>query len=433
MKILNILAASLLLPFALLAGEVKFSATSHDFGDIAGGFCQPAVFVLTNNTDAPIAIMRVQAQRIIRAQFQRGYIRPGQSVNISLTVEKPTTGRFDESVEVYLSNTTKPYQLRLSGTAVSAVECFPDKSNWEVREIRIIDADTRAIIPGAEAHFKQNFSREIPLQRRDGKLVAQLPIGMYGVEASAKGYIPLSTERQIRKTEPIIYVELSRGYTPAVVPDPQPVAAVEPEPLRQTLPAPTAKDSVLPASLYKDNNVVFLIDVSLSMKRNGKMQNVQKSMHGLIDALRLQDSIGIAVYNNSSRVLAAHLSGNDKAALHQIIDSLVPEGLTNGVAGLQTAYRLAAATKNDGGNNQLLLVTDGEFSGAGQSATEFDDLVGAYAEQGIKLSILSFGDDIDAIAGLKRIAHKGHGNYVEFSNLQAENVLIEEIKQQSLK
>lgn len=433
MKTLVFWAVSFFTAIAAYSGEVQFSATSHDFGEFAGGYCQPAVFTVTNNTDAPVAIIRVQASRIVRVQFQRGYIRPGQSATISMTVEKPTMGRFDELVDVFLSHSTRAFPLRVSGTTVSAVECFPDKSNWEMREIRIVDAETRSIIPGAEAHFRQNMAREIPLQRRDGKLVGQLPIGMYGIEANAKGYARSSSQRQIRKTEPIVYIELSRTVIPA--PDPEPVAEVHPvaEPVPVATPQPVNSDSVLPAALYMENNIVFLIDVSLSMKRNGKMENVQKSMHRLINALRPQDSIGIAVYNNVSRVLASHLSGRDKAVLHRLVDSLTPEGLTNGVSGLQTAYKLAVETKNVSGNNQVLLITDGEFSGAGQSAEDLEAVVESYAAQDIKLSILSFGEDADAIAGLKRITRKGTGNYIEFSNLQSENILLDEIKHQSLK
>ena len=139
------------------------------------------------------------------------------------------------------------------------------------------------------------------------------------------------------------------------------------------------------------------------------------------------------MYNNVSRVLASHLSGRDKAVLHRLVDSLTPEGLTNGVSGLQTAYKLAGQTKNVSGNNQVLLITDGEFSGAGQSAQDLEAVVESYAAQDIKLSILSFGEDADAIAGLKRITRKGTGNYIEFSNLQSENILLDEIKHQSLK
>lgn len=441
MKTLVLWAASIFAAIAAYSGEVQFSATSHDFGQFAGGYCQPATFTVTNNTDAPIAIIRVQASHIVRTRFQRGYIRPGQSATISMTVEKPTMGQFDESVEVFLSHSTKPFPIRISGTTVSAVECFPDKSNWEMREIRIVDAETRSIIPGAEAHFKQNMEREIPLQRRDGKLVGQLPIGMYGIEANAKGYTSTASQRLIRKTEPIVYVELSRTSIPEPITVPQEHVVTEPAPVAEPVPmaVPTAQpktetsDSILPEALYKENNIVFLIDVSLSMKRNGKMQNVQKSMHRLIDALRPHDSIGIAVYNNTSRVIASHLSGNDKAVLHRLVDSLSPEGLTNGVAGLQTAYKLALQTKNASGNNQLLLITDGEFSGSGQSAEDLEKIVESYAAQDIKLSILSFGEDPDAIAGLKRITRKGTGNYIEFSNLQTENILLDEIKHQSLK
>ncbi len=431
-RMLVFLAVSFFISLASYAGEVSFDKTSHDFGPIAGGYYQPAQFMFTNNTDAPIAIINIQASRTVKLQYQRGYIRPGQSASISLKFESQTLGKFSETARVFLSNSDQPVVLKISGTMITAVECFPDKSNWEIREIRIIDALTKEVIPNAEAEFKLNFQKNIPIKKQsDGRYLAQLPIGMYDVEASAKGYLPLSTERHIRKTEPIIYIELIRNGQPQAEPVAEQVAT--PEPVAASEPVEDYGDSLLPSALYKQNNIVFLIDISLSMKKNGKMQQVQQSMHGLIDALRTTDSIGVVVYNNTAKTVASQLSGQDKSQLHRVVDSLVPAGLTNGVAGLQMAYQIASNSKNIDGNNQIILITDGEFSTTGQSEGELAKVISSYAEQSIKMSILSFGEDRDAIAGLKRIAKKGEGNYLDFSNLQAGNILLEEIKNQSIK
>lgn len=426
------LAVSFLIPLFVAAGEIEFSRTEYDLGSIAGGYYQPAQFAFTNKTDAQTAILSVRSAPSVKLEYQRGYIKTGETSVISIKIETQTLGDFAETVQIYFAHTDKPYLLKITGKMVTAVECFPDKSNWEMREIRIIDKESKEIIHEAEAEFAFNFERNITIKKQtDGRLLAQLPIGRYGVKARAQYHASISEERYIRKTEPIIYIELS----PTGEPQPQAIRTPAPqEQIRLLPPAPTDYgDSVLPASLYRHNNIVFLIDISLSMRRNGKMQNVQKAMHGLIDALRPTDSIGIVVYNNKATTLISQLSGADKDSLHATVDKLVPAGLTNGVSGLQMAYQIASESKNIDGNNQILLITDGEFTSAKQSETELGKIINGYAQQNIKMSILSFGEDKDAIAGLKRIAKKGDGNYLDFSNLHDENILIEEIKNQSFK
>ena len=103
------------------------------------------------------------------------------------------------------------------------------------------------------------------------------------------------------------------------------------------------------------------------------------------------------------------------------------------LSGMPFEDQIASESKNIDGNNQILLITDGEFTSAKQSETELGKIINGYAQQNIKMSILSFGEDKDAIAGLKRIAKKGDGNYLDLSNLHDENILIQEIKNQSFK
>lgn len=411
------------------AQNITFLKSSHDFGQVANGLFQPAVFEFVNTGSSKVAIMMAKSVYEVKSKYERAYVQPGDTGRVEVTIETQRLGAFKENVDVLFAHSPKPFKLQITGEIIDVLECFPDKNNRSVREIRIVDAQTKQIIRPSYADFSLNFGAPISVRTsKVGKTTAQIPIGPYGIRAWADGYNVLTMERYIRKSEPILFLELQRASQPIAQPTPvaEPEEVVEPEPVVQT------SDSTLPEELYRDNNIVFLIDISLSMKKNGKMDKVKNAMDDLVKALRPIDRISIITYNNKATTLVNGKRGSDKVPLYAAVDSLKPRGLTNGVAGLQSAYQLAYARVSKTGNNQVILITDGEFTGS-QSGKELEKIVTYYAEQSIIMSILSFGEDKEAVSGLQKMAKRGGGNYLQYGSLQTSKILLKEIQKQSLK
>jgi Ca-activated chloride channel homolog len=117
------------------------------------------------------------------------------------------------------------------------------------------------------------------------------------------------------------------------------------------------------------SNLVFLIDVSGSMDQPNKLPLVKQSFAMLVDQLRQQDRVAIVVYAGASGVVLEPTSGSEKRKILNALDRLQAGGSTAGAAGLRLAYSLAEEHFKEGGNNRVILATDGDFN-VGESSNE---------------------------------------------------------------
>ena len=191
-------------------------------------------------------------------------------------------------------------------------------------------------------------------------------------------------------------------------------------------------------ALYKQNNLIFLIDVSFSMRKHGKIAKLKKSITTLIDVLRDFDQIGLITYNSKADTIFSSISLSDKEAVKHEINSLTPSGLTYGVKGIEAAYELIQGSFLSEGNNQIILATDGLFTEDHLTLNEQELLRVVRRnnkDYGIKLSVLGFGNDANGLDRMESLTVAGDGNYLEISlDHDAEHskeILIEEIKTQS--
>lgn len=191
-------------------------------------------------------------------------------------------------------------------------------------------------------------------------------------------------------------------------------------------------------ALYKQNNLIFLIDISFSMRKHGKIAKLKKSMTTLIDVLRDFDQIGLITYNSQADTIFSSVALSDKESVKHEINSLTPSGLTYGVKGIEAAYELIQGSFLSEGNNQIILATDGLFTEDHLTLNEQELLRVVRRnnkDYGIKLSVLGFGNDANGLERMESLTIAGDGNYLEISlDHDAEHskeILIEEIKTQS--
>jgi len=167
--------------------------------------------------------------------------------------------------------------------------------------------------------------------------------------------------------------------------------------------------------LAKQNgsNIVFLIDVSGSMADDDKLPLLKKSFANAVENLSAKDVVSIVTYSSSVNTVLAGAKGSEKSRILSAINSLNASGGTAGADGLNRAYSVAQDYFIKGGNNRIILATDGDFNIGPSSVKEMKNLVIKKRESGIFLTVLGFG--VNNIQSgderLEVLADNGNGGY----------------------
>lgn len=177
-----------------------------------------------------------------------------------------------------------------------------------------------------------------------------------------------------------------------------------------------------------DSNLVFLLDVSGSMRDDDKLPLLQKSFSMLVEALGEKDMVSIVTYAGSDRVVLAGGSGDNQARIIEAINALEAGGSTNGAAGIETAYALAEKYFIEGGNNRVIIATDGDLNVGVSSESDLKELVTEKKESGVYLSVLGFGTGNIKDNKMETLADCGNGNYAYIDSIgEAKKVLVEQM------
>jgi Ca-activated chloride channel family protein len=177
-------------------------------------------------------------------------------------------------------------------------------------------------------------------------------------------------------------------------------------------------------------NLVLLIDCSGSMDLPNKLPLLKSAFGLLINNLRTIDTVSIVTYGASVAVALPPTSGAEKKKILQAIDDLSPEGATPGEAGIRAAFRVAKSQYIRGGNNRVILATDGDFNEGETSEEDLENLVVQYKDWGIYLTCLGVGMGNYKDSKLEAMAKKGHGNFAYLDDdREAEKVLVREFTQ----
>lgn len=175
-------------------------------------------------------------------------------------------------------------------------------------------------------------------------------------------------------------------------------------------------------------NLVFLIDVSGSMYDENKLPLVQKSFSMLAENLTENDRISIVTYAGSDEVVLKGATGAQRDKIIEAIESLEAGGSTTGADGIKTAYEIAEKYFIKGGNNRVILATDGDLNVGVSSESGLTKLIEEERESGVFLSVLGFGTGNIKDNKMEALADNGNGNYSYIdSEIEAKKVLVEEM------
>lgn len=178
------------------------------------------------------------------------------------------------------------------------------------------------------------------------------------------------------------------------------------------------------------SNLVFLIDVSGSMDLPNRLPLLKEAFRLLVNSLRQKDTVSIVTYGGTVGVWLQPTSGDQKEKITKAIEELVASGDTPGEAAIRSAYKLAESTFIKGGNNRIILATDGDFNIGQTTEKELEELISKERQTGVYLTCLGVGMGNYKDSKIEVLAKKGNGNFAYLDDIrEAEKVLVTEFTQ----
>ncbi|MEX2380187.1 MAG: VWA domain-containing protein [Vicingaceae bacterium] len=266
---------------------------------------------------------------------------------------------------------------------------------------------------------EEKKERKSPEERRNAPSLGQILFGSQEEEHEEQEFEQEQEEQQQQQQQEEIPIK---------------EAKIESEEIEETAiaPAPPQKqEENLLDDNYKANNVVFLIDASNSMNNDNKMALLQIAMAELLAPLRSIDYLSIITYAGNARVLLPPTSGIEKDSIEKSIFNIQAEGSTQAVKGLNTAIDVGLANFIEGGNNQIILATDGAFD-IGERNTRLRERIEETAQKGLKITVVGIQNENYTNTSLKEIASLGQSEFIRIKNKNQSKRLLEFVKANAL-
>lgn len=175
------------------------------------------------------------------------------------------------------------------------------------------------------------------------------------------------------------------------------------------------------------SNLVFLVDVSGSMDYADKLPLVKKSINKLAATMGKNDRISVVTYSGEEQVILAGAKGTQRRTVAKLTSLLDAYGCTNGESGINAAYALAEKYYIEGGNNRIILCTDGDLNVGISSEDELKKLIEEKRKSGVFFSVMGFGEGNIKDNKMETLADNGNGSYHYIdSEKEAYKVMVEE-------
>ena len=176
-------------------------------------------------------------------------------------------------------------------------------------------------------------------------------------------------------------------------------------------------------------NLVFLVDVSGSMRSQNKLPLVKRALRLLVRQMNADDSLALVAYAGVAREVLAPTAGTEKSKIYAAIGGLEVGGGTNGEAGIRLAYQLAKQAKIEDGINRVILASDGDFNVGISNIDELTAYVADNRQSGIAFSTLGFGSGNFNDALMEQLADIGNGTSAYIDSMrEAQKVMVSEMQ-----
>lgn len=425
-----------------LTGQVVFNTSYHNLGEINATDKKYFDFTLTNAGTKTAHLLRIEEPYGIDVKFSKKEILPDSTIIVRVKYTPKKKGKFKKDVPVWISVNNEPITLTIEGEAKSfdineSLQCPDFKTTKQLKylktdlKIKVIDINTKKPIKNATVQIiwdGLNY-KELKTDKK-GFVIQKLKWDLYYFVVNAEGYGTKEKDFYVNTKNNYLEFELGEPTEEEIIIAKadtviEEVVVLEPE--------DTISTKALPVNLYAPNNVVFLIDVSISMKQKGRLDLLKASMIELLNGLRPIDKLAIVTYASSTEIVLASEYVNDKAKIMQLIKDLTAGGYTAGGKGIKKAYQVARENMIEGGNNQVIIATDGAFN-LDRGDKGILKNVAANLKKGVTISVVGVKNEKWTVKSMASIAKTGDGHYIHIeSYAQAKPLLINEIKTNSRK
>ncbi|WP_419950433.1 YfbK domain-containing protein [Candidatus Palauibacter sp.] len=354
-----------------------------------------------------------------RELSRRVTVVAGQTVEVDFAVEQTT--------------------LRLRDVVVTGVvDAAPAPAGTVLRGPTSISTSARSAASGQYARIDFNTESYARIEENDFRLVSASPLSTFSIDVDRASYANVRRFIETGERPPVDAVRIEElinyfpyewndmsGDHPFAVETEVWDAPWKPEHrlVRIGLRAPSVETAHLPPS-----NLVFLLDVSGSMSPPDKLPLLKKAFALLVEQLRPRDRVAIVVYAGAAGLVLPSTPGSRRGKILRALERLEAGGSTAGGAGIALAYDVARKHFIEGGNNRVILATDGDFNVGASSDGEMVRLIEEERESGIFLTVLGFGTGNLKDSKMEQIADHGNGNFHYVDRLlEARKVLVEEM------
>lgn len=468
------------------------STTNYNFGELYRGSQFYKDITFKNTSGKTQFLLTIDKPQDVYYIFSSKKVLPDSTVTIRFQVNERRKGRFNYRVEVYFSEPRDPIGINLSGVvkessggnSMTACPDFnsapPAHMNQFDMVIKVIDSITRQPIQNAQVYVVENGELVGNWKTNyKGVVKKRMMLGYFFITADKPPYRQNYYEGYMNYKRNYVEIELSqRDFTnepdeivqtdppdetdsdpdndpdvieivitddppiedkdtatqevpvvedPIVVNDPPVVDPPLEEKTLEELP-----DSVFTPGYFSFNNITFILDVSTSMNGMGKMDFLKMSMIELANILRPEDIVSMIKYSSEVETIMKGAHGDRKEEIIGTVKGLKTSGLTAGGDAIKAAYKLNRKNYIEGGNNIVIMITDGVFNRGDKDYLK--TIKKFYASQGIKFSVVGIKTS-DYITGhMKNIVKEGGGDFVRILTIQdAKSKLIQEIRRTSFK
>lgn len=422
--------------------QIVFNTSYHNLGDINKEDKKYFDFILTNAGKVAANVVRIEEPYGISSKFSKKVIEPDSSITVRIKYTPKRKGAFKQDVPIWVSVNNEPITLTLEGNAltfdVNEPLACPDfvhmvKPTEERTDLKVtvVDINTKKPIKNAtvEIIWDGLVYKRLATDKL-GEVIQNLKLDNYYLVVTADDYGSKESDFALDYKNNTIQFELGEPTKEEILAKEEPKII---EPVIIPTPADTISTAELPVNLYAPNNVVFLIDVSVSMKQKGRMDVLKASMIELLNGLRPIDKLAIVTYASSTDVVLESEYVTDKAKITQLIQDLTAGGYTAGAKGIKKAYQVARDNFMKDANNQVIIATDGAFNLEKGDKTILNDVVANY-NKGVSMSVLGVKNEKWTVPSMTAMAEAGGGNYLHIETFaQAKAVLMNEIKAKSRK
>jgi Mg-chelatase subunit ChlD len=361
--------------FSSAFSQLQFSDVEINVGNIEAAYQIKAVITLTNLSEKTVYLMRADVDKQIAVQAINKKLLPNDTTSVFLTFTPQKSGKFKSIINIIASDRAQPYKVTWNG----------ELKNWK-------QDDKTACY-----YFKKQTK---------GTTIKEEPIVV------AQSNTPRDVSNKIPDNST---TSTFTGLSTSTVSLPKTPDEME--------------DKELPLMSYKPNNILFLVDVSSSMKDSLKLPLMKIALYRLVEALRDVDKVSFVTYADSVKIINESISGNDKEQLKKSIQLIKAKGLTKGNKAILASIDLLIKHYIAEGNNQIILATDGEFR---MVESDYTKWMAKTTQHPIIVTTVGFGNEKPALKNLKNIANKGKGSFIHIkSKKNTKELLLEEIKLRS--